>query len=152
MFISAEYNWRYPNPFTKHITVRQQDADRLGHTNNVSYIRWLEAIAWEHMESLNCGWNVNEKTRKAMAIIHTEVDYLSASYPQESLLLGTWISSSDLRFQSERQFQLFRKSDKKLILSSLMRFVCIDLHTGKASKMSPELISAHQKAIKACSE
>lgn len=149
MSMSEAFTWNLPNAFTTQLTVQQQDTDRLGHTNNVSYLRWLEAIAWEHMESLNCGWHVNEKTGKAMAIIHTEIDYLAASYAKESLVLGTWITSSDLRFQSERQFQLFRASDKKLLLTALMRFVCIDLKTGKACKMSTELVSAHTQALKA---
>tara|TARA_R110001592_G_scaffold205052_2_gene455434 strand:- start:5905 stop:6375 length:471 start_codon:yes stop_codon:yes gene_type:complete len=145
-----EISWKYPKPFTVDIIVQAEDTDRLGHTNNVSYLRWLESIAWEHMEYLECGWQVNERLGKAMAITRTEMDYLGASYADESLLLGTWITQSDYRLTSERLFQLFRKSDNKLLLSARMQFACIDLKSGRASKMPIELIDAHKRAISVC--
>lgn len=147
--MNHQINWQYPNAFTHEITVQTHDTDRLGHTNNVSYLRWLEAIAWEHMEYLACGWQVNEQLGKAMAITHTEMDYLAASYANENLLLGTWITQSDFRFTSERAFQLFRPSDNKLLLTAIMRFACINLKTGRACKMPTELIDAHRIAIAA---
>ncbi len=139
--------WLFDNPFTKEIIVRSEDTDRLGHTNNVSYLKWLEAIAWQHMESLGCGWLVNERLNKAMAITRTEMNYLNASYEDEVLILGTWITKSDFKLSSERQFQLFRLSDNKQLLSATMQFVCIDLKSGRASKMPEELVYAHQDAI-----
>jgi len=149
--MSIELPWRLPKPFIKQIEVAPEDTDRLGHTNNVCYLSWLEAIAWEHMDYLNCGWQINERTSKAMAITHTEMDYLAASYARETLLLGTWIYESDLRFTSGRYFELFRISDGKLLLKAEMKFACIDLKKGRASKMSQELIQAHQQAIKEAS-
>jgi acyl-CoA thioester hydrolase len=145
--MTQQFNWLFPNAFTKQIDVKPEDTDRLGHTNNVSYLRWLEAIAWEHMEYLKCGWQVNERLGKAMAITRTEMDYHSASYADESLILGTCITQSDYRVTSERVFQLFRLSDSKLLLSAKMQFACIDLKSGRASKMPIELIDAHKKAI-----
>jgi len=145
--MSIELPWRLPNPFVKEIEVGGEDTDRLGHTNNVCYLKWLESIAWEHMEHLNCGWQVNELTSKAMAITHTEMDYLASSYAGETLILGTWIKESDFRFTSARYFELFRISDGKLLLKAQMKFACIDLKKGRASRMSNELIQAHQQAI-----
>ena len=139
--------WLLPNAFIEQIEVKPEDTDRLGHTNNVSYLRWLEAIAWDHVEHLDCGWQVNERLGKAMAITRTEMNYHSASYENELLILGTWITQSDYRFTSERLFQLFRLSDTKLLLSAKMQFACIDLKSGRASKMPVELIDAHKKAI-----
>jgi acyl-CoA thioester hydrolase len=139
--------WKYPKPFTTEIIVQAEDTDRLAHTNNVSYLRWLESIAWQHMEYLECGWQVIERIGKAMAITRTEMNYLGASYTGESLILGTWITHSDYRLSSAREFQLFRQSDSKLLLTASMEFACIDLKSGRASKMPIELIDAHKKAI-----
>ncbi|MGH8454204.1 MAG: acyl-CoA thioesterase, partial [Nevskiales bacterium] len=38
----VEIKWDYPNPFEIKIQVSQDDIDVLGHSNNVSYLRWLE--------------------------------------------------------------------------------------------------------------
>lgn len=140
-------NWLFSNPFSSEILVGPEHVDRLGHTNNTCYLKWLEAIAWDHMEYLACGWQINERLGKAMAITRTEMNYLGASYAGESLILGTWITQSDFRLTSERQFQLYRESDNKLLLSAVMQFACIDLKTGRASKMPFELIDAHKRAI-----
>ncbi len=139
--------WQFQNVFAKQLQVKPEDTDRLGHTNNVSYLRWLEAIAWDHMEHLECGWQVNERLGKAMAITRSEMDYLAASYQDEVLMLGTWITQSDYRLTSERTFQLFRPADTKLLLTAKMQFACIDLTSGRASKMPLELIEAHKSAI-----
>jgi len=145
--MSNELPWGLPNPFLKEIEVGREETDRLGHTNNVCYLSWLESIAWEHMDYLNCGWQISERTNKAMVITHTEMDYLASSYAGETLMLGTWINESDFRFTSGRYFELFRISDGKLLLKAEMKFACIDLKKGRVSKMSKELIQAHQQAI-----
>lgn len=139
--------WRHSNPLLKRIVVMPEHTDRLGHTNNVCYLSWLEAVAWEHMEYLGCGWSVNEQTGKAMAITRTEMNYLAASYAGDQLILGTWITASDFRLTSMREFELYRLSDQKRLLKAQMAFACIDLKTGRASKMPPSLIEAHKVAI-----
>ena len=145
--MAQQFTWLFPNAFTEQFEVKPEDTDRLGHTNNLSYLRWLEAIAWAHMEYLECGWQVNERLGRAMAITRTEMDYHCASYVDESLILGTWITQSDYRVTPERVFQLFRLSDSKLLLSAKIQFACIDLNSGRASKMPLELIDAHKRAI-----
>lgn len=87
-----------------------------------------------------------------MAIIRTEIDYRLSSYANETLLIGTWITDSDLRLQSSRHFQVFRPADGKLILEAVMRFACINLKTGRPVRMPAELIAAHQKGLDAAGQ
>jgi acyl-CoA thioester hydrolase len=147
LFNAALPLWQWPNPYITQIRVEGLHTDRLGHTNNVRYLEWLEAIAWEHIDSLGCGWSVNKSLGKAMAIIRTEIDYLFASYEGDKLLLGTWITHSDMRLQSSRHFQLIRPIDGKTILNAKMKFACISLKTGKPSKMPEAFIKAHEKGL-----
>ncbi len=139
--------WQWPNPHLKEITVLAEHTDRLGHTNNVRYLEWLESIAWSHIEVLGCGWDVKEKLGKAMAIVRTEIDYLAASYEGDKLLLATWITSSDMRVKSSRHFQLIRVADDKTLLKAKMDFACISLLTGRPSKMPEEFLIAHEKGL-----
>ena len=147
---NQHFNWQWPKPHTQEIIVTSAHTDRLGHTNNVRYLEWLEGIAWEHMETLGCGWDVKEKLGKALAIIRTEIDYLSASYEGDQLMLGTWVTSSDKRFQCARHFQLIRVSDAKTILKAKMGFACIALKTGLPSKMPDEIKTALEKGLVQC--
>ena len=143
----AAHDWQWPNPHLKEITVKAKDTDKLGHANNVRYLEWLESISWDHIEALGCGWEVKEKIGKAMVIIRTEIDYMAASYENDQLLLGTWITSSDMKFQSSRHFQLIRLSDGKTVLKAKMNFVCISLKTGQPAKMPELFVTAHQKGL-----
>jgi acyl-CoA thioester hydrolase len=136
-------DWRFPKPYLKEIKVKAEDTDKLGHTNNVRYLEWLEDISWQHIEALGCGWDLTEKLGKAMAIVRTEIDYINATYENEALCLATWITSSDLKLKSSRYFQLIRVSDGKLVLKAKMNYVCISLKSGKPAKMTKEIIEAH---------
>jgi acyl-CoA thioester hydrolase len=139
--------WQWPNPHISEITVTKKHTDRLGHTNNVRYLEWLEGIAWSHIEALGCGWGVKEALGKAMVIVRTEIDYISASYEGDKLLLGTWITSSDMRLQSTRHFQMVNTLNGKTILKAKMDFACISLKTGRPSKMPKEFVEAHEKGL-----
>ena len=82
--------WDLPDPFILELTVRDEDTDRIGHANNVVYVRWLEEVSWAHIESNGMTWALHEQTGKAMAITRTEIDYLAAANTGDHLLLGTW--------------------------------------------------------------
>jgi acyl-CoA thioester hydrolase len=140
-------NWQWPRPHVQRILVTAAHTDRLGHTNHVRYLDWMEAIAWEHIEALGLSWNLKQQLGKAMAIVRTEIDYLAASYAGDPLVLGTWITHSDLKFQSTRHFQLARETDGKTLVQAKMQFACISLKSGKLSKMPIEFVVAHEKGL-----
>lgn len=140
-------SWDRPNPCVLSLKVDQEHTDRLGHTNNVTYLHWMEKISWQHVESIGMGWQVQEQEGKAMAIMRTEVDYLLSSHVDEELLLGTWITESDGRLYSARAFQLVRKSDGKTIMRALSRYACIHLESGRPGRMPKSFVEAHNQAI-----
>lgn len=131
-------NWDLPDPFTINITVRPDDTDRLGHANNVVYVRWLEDVSWAHIDSLGMTWALHEQTGKAMAITRTEVDYLMAANAGDELVLGTWLTDWDGRFRSARQFQLIRPADGRTLLRALSTHACVDLRSQRPSRAPAE--------------
>ncbi|WP_372965070.1 acyl-CoA thioesterase [Marinobacter sp.] len=135
---SPAFVWDLPNPFTLDITVRPDDTDRLGHANNVVYVRWLEDVSWAHIESLGMTWALHEQTGKAMAITRTEVDYLASANAGDELVLGTWLTDWDGRFRSARQFQLVRRIDGKTLLRGLSTHACVDLKSQRPARAPKE--------------
>jgi len=134
----SELNWDLSTPFTQEITVSPEDTDRLGHANNVVYLRWLEEVSWAHIESLGMTWSLHEETGKAMAITRTEIDYLASANAGDVLELGTWLTDFDGRFRSARQFQLIRKSDGKTLVRALSTHACVNMKSKRPSRMPPE--------------
>lgn len=130
--------WDLPNPFILEIDVVDADTDRLGHANNVVYVRWLEDISWAHIESLGMTWERHETTGKAMAITRTEIDYLMPANAGDRLLLGTWLTEFDGRFRSARQFQLVRPADGKTLVRARSTHACVDLKTQRPSRVPAE--------------
>ena len=133
-----DLNWDLPSPFTQQIRVSPDDTDRLGHANNVVYLRWLEEVSWAHIESLGMTWALHEKTGKAMAITRTEIDYLASANAGDILELGTWLTDFDGRFRSARQFQIIRPSDGKTLVRALSTHACVDLKSQRPSRMPAE--------------
>lgn len=130
--------WDLPAPFTIDITVRAEDTDRLGHANNVVYVRWLEDVSWAHIESLGMTWALHEKTGKAMAITRTEIDYLASANIGDQLVLGTWLTDYDGRFRSARQFQLVRPSDGRTLVRAVSTHACVDLKSQRPARAPKE--------------
>ena len=147
--MAEEIQWDLANPFLMTITVKADETDRLGHTNNQVYLKWLEQISWQHVESLGMDWAMHERLSRAMAITRTEIDYLAASYDGDELLLATWIDKSDQRLTSSRRFQLVRLNDHKTIIKAQSFYACIDLKSGRPARMPKEFAKVHAKAISA---
>ena len=145
----ADIQWDLPNPFIIRIRVQADETDRLGHTNNQVYLKWLEQISWQHIESLGMDWPMHERLSKAMAITRTEIDYLAASYEGDELILGTWISDSDKRITSKRRFQLITAKDHKTVIRAQSFYACIDLKSGRPARMPKEFVDVHDAAMQA---
>ena len=130
--------WDLPRPFTMAIEVREEDTDRLGHANNVVYVRWLEEISWQHIDSLGMTWELHEKTGKAMAITRTEIDYLAAANAGDRLVLATWLTDFDGRIRSARQFQLVRPADGKTLMRAISTHACVNMQSQRPTRVPAE--------------
>lgn len=134
----ADIDWDLPDPYTLTIDVTTDDTDRLGHANNVVYVRWLEEISWAHIESLGMTWERHQATGKAMAITRTEIDYLASANAGDRLILATWLTDFDGRFRSARQFQLVRASDGKTLVRAMSSHACVDLKSQRPTRIPAE--------------
>ncbi|WP_235937756.1 acyl-CoA thioesterase [Marinobacter caseinilyticus] len=134
----SDITWDLPEPFLLTIDVQPTDTDRLGHANNVVYVRWLEDISWAHIEDLGMTWERHQATGKAMAITRTEIDYLASANAGDRLLMATWLTGFDGRFRSSRQFQLVRPSDRKVLARAISHHACVDLKTQRPTRVPKE--------------
>ena len=135
--------WDYPDPFTLALAPTAGDIDGLDHTNNGTYVRWCEAIAWVHSGHLGLGVADYRRLDRAMAIRRGEYDYLLPTQLGESLTLATWILAGDGKITLERRFQLVRDCDGATVLRGRWELVCIEVSSGRPRRMPPEFIQAY---------
>ncbi|OZG74738.1 thioesterase [Hahella sp. CCB-MM4] len=147
--MTMEIEWDLANPHTRPIQVVEEDTDRLGHTNNTAYLRWMEEVSWHHIEPLGMDWQAHEESGKAMAITRTEIDYLASAYAGEELMIATWITGCDGRLTSSRQFQIVRRRDGRTLVRAKCRYACIDMASGRPARMPKAFVECHRRAMDA---
>ncbi|WP_116918975.1 acyl-CoA thioesterase [Tamilnaduibacter salinus] len=143
----TDIQWDRRKPFVMDITVHPSDVDRLGHANNVVYVRWLEGVSWSHIEHLGMTWEQHEATGKAMAITRTEIDYLIPAQAGDHLKLGTWLTDFDGRFRSTRCFQLVRVGDGRTLARAVSTHACVSLRTQRPSRVPAIFAEALSSAL-----
>ena len=84
--IDLEELWDHPGPHTLRRGVEPGDIDGLNHTNNAVYVKWCEQVAWSHSVALGLDLTAYRTLDRAMAITHSEYNYLQASRRATKLL------------------------------------------------------------------
>jgi len=139
----AEIKWDYPEPHWLELSVDESDTDLLGHTNNVTYLRWLEQVAWTHSNALGLDWAEYQRLKRAMVVRRHELDYLAPSFAGDPLVVGTWLTGNDGKLSLWRRYQLVRVNDGVTLLRARTLFVCADLDSGKPRRMPEEFIKGY---------
>jgi len=124
--------------FTGTITVSPEHIDELNHVNNVAYVQWIQDIAVKH-------WNAvasdEIKKKYVWVILRHEIDYKKPGFAGDELLLETCVLNV-LKFTSDRQVKIFRKSDNILLAQSKTTWCLLN-----GSSFRPTIIPDEIKAI-----
>jgi acyl-CoA thioester hydrolase len=139
--------WEHPSPFTLRTRVQTADIDGLNHTNNAVYVHWCQQVAWAHSEALGLDLQRYRELDRAMAIIHSEFNYLQASQEGDEVVVATWIVQWDRKLTMARRFQVVRVDDGVTLLRAGMRFACIELSSGRPRRLPPEFIEGYGPAV-----
>ncbi|HEY2809427.1 MAG TPA: thioesterase family protein [Steroidobacteraceae bacterium] len=136
-------HWDFPAAHLVALTVQPQDIDAYGHVNNSVYLTWLDRAAWSHSAALGVPVEQCTELRRGMAAQRIEIDYLRAALAGDTVQVGTWIESTDGRLRVGRRFQLRRVSDGTTLARARVDYVCINLDSGRATRMPAEFSRAY---------
>ncbi len=136
-------SWDHPHPHIVVVDVADGDIDAYGHVNNAVYLRWLDLAAWSHSAHLGVPLETCTRMRRGMAALRIEVDFLRAVLPRERVEVATWIVESDRRLRVTRRFQLRHATDGGTLARATTQYVCLNLDSGKATRMPPEFSAAY---------
>jgi acyl-CoA thioester hydrolase len=139
----SEIVWDHPAPFIHEVAVEANHIDDFQHTNNVVYLTWMAKTAWEHSKALGLDFAAYARLNRGMVVRRHELEYFAASHEGDRVLCATWITGNDRRLRLRRRFQMANAKTGVTLLRGLSDFVCINIETGKATRMPPEFAAAY---------
>ncbi len=116
-------------------SVLPTDIDELEHVNNVVYVQWIQDAAVRH-------WNkvAPEEIKKnyVWVIARHEIDYKRPARLNDELLIQTRVLTAGA-VNSERQVQIFRKKDMKLLVESKTNWIMVDAVAHRPARIPEEI-------------
>ncbi len=140
-------SWDLPDPFFIPVTVEADAIDSYGHVNNAVYLSWLEACAWAHSAAVGFPESRCLAMARGMAVRDLRLTYLAACYEGDRLEVGNWLVANDGKLRATRRFQILNRSKGQVALRGEIDYVCMNLASGRPSRMPAEFLTAYQ-AIK----
>lgn len=125
------------------LDVQAADIDAYGHVNNAVYLTWLDRAAWSHSAALGFPLDTCVGMRRGMAALRTEIDYERAALAGDRVSVATWITACDGKLRCTRRFLLRRVSDGCVLARAQIEYVCLNLDTGRATRMPPGFVAAY---------
>jgi acyl-CoA thioester hydrolase len=128
-------SFEHPAPHILELDVVAADIDAYEHVNNAVYLTWLDRAAWSHSAALGVPLEECVRMRRGMAALRTEIEFARAARCGERVQVATWIAASDGRLRVARRFQVRRAADGVTLARALTDYVCINLDSGRATRM-----------------
>ena len=119
------------------IPVQAADIDRLGHVNNVTYVRWVQEAAVAHWDAAA---PATDRERLVWIVIRHEIDYKQPALAGDTVIARTWVGSAT-RIKFERHTELLRQSDRGLLAQARTVWCPIDVETRRPVAVSQEVRS-----------
>jgi len=107
------------------ITVHEEDIDRLGHVNNVVYLRWVQEAAIAHWSVLA---SAEERSRLLWVVVRHEINYKRSARLEDKVIARTWVGRAEgLSF--ERHTEIVRADDGKVLARARTLWCPVDAET-----------------------
>ncbi len=109
------------------------DIDRMGHVNNVTFVRYVQDAAAAHW-----GAAAPQEVQEAFAWVcrRHEIDYRKPAFDGEELTVRTWVGVPS-GATWERFTEITRAADGAVIVSARTDWVMIDGATGRPRRIDP---------------
>jgi acyl-CoA thioester hydrolase len=126
---------RVPERFELTFPVEAADIDELGHVNNTVYVRWVQEIATAHWRA---SAPPDAQADLVWVVARHEIDYKHSALLGDRILARTWVGPAS-RLAFERNTEMFRAADAKLLAKARTIWVPLDPRTGRPCEVSAEV-------------
>ncbi|ARV14284.1 acyl-CoA thioesterase [Polaribacter sp. SA4-12] len=124
--------------FSLKFIVKSSDIDDLNHVNNVSYVQWMDTVAFEHLAHLT---KDNPLPEYVWVVMRHEIDYLKQAVLGDEVIAKTWVGKTR-GFTSERLMEFYK--DDVLILKAKTIWAMLDSKTYKPARIREKVLNILQ--------
>lgn len=128
------------------LIVAADEIDRLGHVNNLVYLRWMQSAALAH--SAVQGWTPEryERMGAGWVVRSHEIKYLQPAYVDQPIVVRTWVADMT-KVASTRRYKILRAADGGLLASAATQWAFVDYTTGTLKRIPPEVLQAFELGV-----
>lgn len=123
--------------FRYQILVPAEAIDRLGHVNNIEFVRWLQDAALRHSERVGLSWEECVRVGGAFVVRRQQVEYLRQVRTGEQLTVHTWIASST-HMSAVRRTEV-RSDTGDLVVDATTTWVFVSLETWRPKRIPTDV-------------
>ncbi|MBN9117934.1 MAG: acyl-CoA thioesterase [Planctomycetes bacterium] len=127
--------------FTLALRVSDADVDRQGHVNNVAFVRYVQDVAVAHWRSIA---PADMQTAFTWVVRRHEVEYLRPAFPDEELLLRTWVGEPS-GATWERFTEVLRAGEDKPLVTARTVWVLLDAASGRPRRVDAAMVAHFAK-------
>jgi acyl-CoA thioester hydrolase len=121
--------------FELDLEVLPEDIDRLGHVNNVVYLRWVQDAAVAHWRTLA---TPAQQAALVWVVVRHEIDYTHPALPGDGIVVTTWVGAASRR-TFERFTEIQRASDRRRLARARTLWCPLDRTTFKPVVVDDEV-------------
>ncbi|HEY2839191.1 MAG TPA: acyl-CoA thioesterase [Pirellulales bacterium] len=130
-----------PAIYEHHLTVTPQEIDRLGHVNNLEYLRWALAAAIAHSAAQGWPTEAYERLGAGFVVRSHEIKYLVSAMEGDQVAVHTWVADFR-RVSCLRRFKMVRRRDEKVLAIAATEWAFVDFKTFALSRVPQEIADA----------
>lgn len=117
------------------LTVSPADIDRLGHVNNVVYVRWVQDAAVAHWKARA---TPDQQENFLWVVVRHEIEYKRSAQKDDAVLARTWVGkATDLTF--ERHTEILRAHDRKILAVARTVWCPVNAKTLKPTRVPSDV-------------
>jgi len=138
-FDTAEWGIPHISPFVVRLVIgRDHLGQAVPHVSNIEYLRWLEAAAVAHADSLGFDRAHLEAARMMWFVARHEIDYEAEAWLGDCLVIATWVRDMR-RVRSWRDSVIIRPADRTVIVRSSTLWVLVDLDSRRPRRIPRDM-------------
>lgn len=123
------------------VAVAETDLDRLGHVNNLVYLRWCVDAAVAH--SRHVGWPTSAFLARGQAFVVREhrIRYRRPARRGDQLVIRTWVETMKKSI-SLRQYEIRRVEDQTRLATAQTQWAFVELASSALVRIPDEIRQA----------
>jgi acyl-CoA thioester hydrolase len=123
--------------FSHLIEVQAEDIDRMGHVNNVVYLRWVQEVATAHW---NHSATENLKKLYLWVVLRHEIDYWRPAFLTDQIQGFTWVGEHQ-GAKFDRFVTLYRAGSDQLLASAKTTWCLLDAATMRPKRIDQDILA-----------